>query len=611
MPYESNADVPSHVPEAKRSQWREVWNSAFKRAKDKGLDDKEAEQSAFRQANGVALSEHIAQLLSEVPPGVTKIPSPLAVYMELPAAQKDAECTVVEVEGGVSMQKGCCNLWEGIAGESPATFSCGTCQYHIHPEHSTHMVAAGTKNRLFACSLQTLGEVIDQVKGVYKIPLAYTGTFVKDGERFSITASDLESIVRNFKTKGTGTVNVDYEHASEIPELAKGGAVPASGWINSVTLEQGADGKPLLMGVVEWTPTAKQLIENKEYRFFSPAIDWAATNKETGEPQGATLTSAALTNRPFLEKLPPLLMTEVPRIFTEETAMPNTDTKKSFVFLSGTPDEIKAIKDAIAGKGSKVVFAESDGKFRLRKVTDATGDHLQVHKPGSGEGEAAFGELLGEIFPSDVSILTATEHKDGEGMMPTEEQMNAAVGEALGETGAISMTDVKKHYTAGKQATMIEAAKQGHKLLSETIAKDGTWDKRASRTLLSEGKVSPQQYAAFENAVELVELGVSQGKIHPSETQRKYYLTDAIQRPAEFEAMLKDAKPFVILDEHGLAGTSPDGAHKQLSEHDRADAEVRAYMKEHKVTYTKALKAVTKDPVRGQRMRDEAHSRTM
>jgi hypothetical protein len=43
----------SYVATAKCAQWREVWNSAYKRAKDKGMSDKEAESSAFAQANGV------------------------------------------------------------------------------------------------------------------------------------------------------------------------------------------------------------------------------------------------------------------------------------------------------------------------------------------------------------------------------------------------------------------------------------------------------------------------------------------------------------------------------------------------------------------------------
>src|SRR6266481_6301948 len=54
MPYSSVSEVPDYVPSAKRKQWLAVFNSAFKRAKKKGKTDKQAEQSAFAQANAVA-----------------------------------------------------------------------------------------------------------------------------------------------------------------------------------------------------------------------------------------------------------------------------------------------------------------------------------------------------------------------------------------------------------------------------------------------------------------------------------------------------------------------------------------------------------------------------
>lgn len=57
MPYATDAEVPSHVPKGKRSQWREVWNSAYAAAKKDGKSDKEAEASAFAQANGVTGAE--------------------------------------------------------------------------------------------------------------------------------------------------------------------------------------------------------------------------------------------------------------------------------------------------------------------------------------------------------------------------------------------------------------------------------------------------------------------------------------------------------------------------------------------------------------------------
>ena len=49
-------------------------------------------------------------------------------YMELPGAKKDADCSHVEVKGGVSGKLGCCNDFEWDHGTGKL-FSCGTCEY--------------------------------------------------------------------------------------------------------------------------------------------------------------------------------------------------------------------------------------------------------------------------------------------------------------------------------------------------------------------------------------------------------------------------------------------------------------------------------------------------
>jgi len=51
-----------------------------------------------------------------------------AGYMELQGAQKDADCEIVEVDGGISSKRGCCNLfWP--KDEQVKVFSCGTCEF--------------------------------------------------------------------------------------------------------------------------------------------------------------------------------------------------------------------------------------------------------------------------------------------------------------------------------------------------------------------------------------------------------------------------------------------------------------------------------------------------
>ncbi len=51
-----------------------------------------------------------------------------AGYMELTGAEKDADCEIVKVSGGVSSSRGCCDLfWP--ENEQTKIFSCGTCEF--------------------------------------------------------------------------------------------------------------------------------------------------------------------------------------------------------------------------------------------------------------------------------------------------------------------------------------------------------------------------------------------------------------------------------------------------------------------------------------------------
>jgi hypothetical protein len=48
--------------------------------------------------------------------------------MELTGAVKDADCSAVEVAGGVSKQRGCCNHFQPV-NKGTTQFRCGTCKY--------------------------------------------------------------------------------------------------------------------------------------------------------------------------------------------------------------------------------------------------------------------------------------------------------------------------------------------------------------------------------------------------------------------------------------------------------------------------------------------------
>ena len=119
---------------------------------------------------------------------------------------------------------------------------------------------------------------------------------------FSITEGDVAKFVENFE-KGKRELVIDYEHLSADGNIQ--GPVPAAGWIRKL-LNKGKQG---LWAIPYWTKRAVDYIVNGEYRFLSPEFDFAYTNKQ-GKQQGQTVFASALTNRPFLEGMSPVMLSE-------------------------------------------------------------------------------------------------------------------------------------------------------------------------------------------------------------------------------------------------------------------------------------------------------------
>lgn len=374
MPYQSPSDAPSYVGESHKAQWIAVFNSAYKKIIDEGGDTAAAEKAGFKTANGVIKKAKASDTMeaetitpnlpvtanpddmmgtdsqpsndttndrkagepaepikpTDSNPTAAVTPDPITVmttevpeklsavamgYMELAGATKDADCSKVEVAGGVSKEKGCCNGYLPV-NNGADEFKCGECIFLTAAkpkaskelkELSTQAVALSEEmHKMPFAVLLSMDAAVTAIDGrdVQDIPVACTGTWVK-GQEFSITPEDLDSIVQNFEKRLNNQVVIDYEHASEKPEVAAGQPIPAAGWIHGLSVKGN-----MLVARVEWTPQARNYIKNGQYRFFSPAINWGVKDKVSGDYQGATMTSGALTNHPFLEELPPILLSE-------------------------------------------------------------------------------------------------------------------------------------------------------------------------------------------------------------------------------------------------------------------------------------------------------------
>lgn len=120
---------------------------------------------------------------------------------------------------------------------------------------------------------------------------------------FDMTPDDLASMVANFangvRPKAPTRLVVDYDHGNLTGK--------AAGWITALEVRAGGTE---LWAQVEWTDEAADLIRRKEYQFTSAEFTSEYVDKETGETRGATLLAFAITNRPFVEGMQPLALSE-------------------------------------------------------------------------------------------------------------------------------------------------------------------------------------------------------------------------------------------------------------------------------------------------------------
>ncbi len=139
------------------------------------------------------------------------------------------------------------------------------------------------------------------------IQVLRTGTFYHPiYGKFTVLSEHLANMVNNFKLKRPKhptEMVVDYEHMSAPASPVQ--MAPAAGWVKGVE-QRGNE----LYCTVEWTEAAATKINNKEYRFISPEFSLNYRDKETNQALGPTLIALALTNRPFVEGMQPVALSD-------------------------------------------------------------------------------------------------------------------------------------------------------------------------------------------------------------------------------------------------------------------------------------------------------------
>jgi len=135
-----------------------------------------------------------------------------------------------------------------------------------------------------------------------------TGTFYHPlYGKFTITDDTMKAMVENFRTVrpvAPTEMVVDYEHMSDLGTVQ----APAAGWVKDLAFRPGV--KSALYATVDWTDEAAGFIRDRKYRYISPVWNMNYKHKETGKEVGPTLVAMALTNRPYIEGMEPVVLSE-------------------------------------------------------------------------------------------------------------------------------------------------------------------------------------------------------------------------------------------------------------------------------------------------------------
>lgn len=177
------------------------------------------------------------------------------------------------------------------------------------------------KNELKLSEISLSSSMQDDISNIELIRI---GTF--KGNQYgevNVTKSMLEDLVANFKSEVVGReISLDYTHEND------SGEKKAGAWIKELSLKGS-----VVVANVEYTPTAKQMVEDKEYKYVSAEIHPFFENYE-GKFFSNVLTGGTLTNRPVIKGLKPLKLSEK----RKETEMSLKDFSKEEI-LTHLKDE--------------------------------------------------------------------------------------------------------------------------------------------------------------------------------------------------------------------------------------------------------------------------------
>lgn len=175
--------------------------------------------------------------------------------------------------------------------------------------------------------------------------------------KVDITSDTLKHIKRNFDDRVRGVdIAIDSEHKPE--EGAKA-------WLRRLSVKD--DGREL-WGHVDWTPDGQDLVMKRIYRYTSAEYTPEYKDPETGKVYKDVLMGAALTNRPFIKEMHPVLLSET--VAREYKGKKTFKEEASSMKITKDP-ALQNMQKIEENKGDDETKAIGDVATDLRLLTEA------------------------------------------------------------------------------------------------------------------------------------------------------------------------------------------------------------------------------------------------
>ena len=182
-----------------------------------------------------------------------------------------------------------------------------------------------------------------------------------------ITPQVLSDMVNNFDAKiRRQDLPIDYFHESDRE---------AAGWFTKLVVEG-----PALFGEVNWTPKAKQMLKDKELRYFSADFYFEWTDPETGVAYKNVLNGGGLVNRPFVKDMKPVVELSEGNLDMKTVEVLTGEVKTLGEQITAKENEVKTLSEKVAAQATEI--SELKGKIALAEKEKAI-----------AEKEAKFNEL--------------------------------------------------------------------------------------------------------------------------------------------------------------------------------------------------------------------------